>query len=396
MIKFTIGTASSTLEFQETMRLIKSSLLYADEIELIGMVEYAVFCYLPRTIGEATEIEQLLNCITPFLKSVETPGGNEVLEQIDSVSKQIESIDPILKKKKKRSKQEILAQMEMKKAFSQTQDMLSESISSLLDNEGSQKIRALVEKKIVNVYDYQYKDFELDELVGGYFGNLLKAMRSNTAFPLFDNASENVIKSVVDTGILDIGRINHEVLRHAGVASNILMTLPTFENATIDEILDFKRENKIPLTNFRKAMFGFSEKIKSLPWDEDFQYECLKLYNTEVQPQVQELNELSSQASVIRNFGARVVADAEIRRKAGYLIGGIVATVLRSRGLLDAFDVLRDILLGTSLIVISPQIASGFLKTIDMAHKAKNEVRPIKTEISGNTMYYYYKAMREL
>lgn len=42
-MKFTIGTASSSMEFEEDIRLIKSSLLYADEIELIGMAEYAIF-----------------------------------------------------------------------------------------------------------------------------------------------------------------------------------------------------------------------------------------------------------------------------------------------------------------------------------------------------------------
>ena len=42
-MKFTIGTVSGYLEFTEDINLIKSSLLYADEIEMIGMLEYAVF-----------------------------------------------------------------------------------------------------------------------------------------------------------------------------------------------------------------------------------------------------------------------------------------------------------------------------------------------------------------
>ena len=41
-MKFTIGTASSSMEFAEDMKLIKSSLIYADEIELIGMAEYDI------------------------------------------------------------------------------------------------------------------------------------------------------------------------------------------------------------------------------------------------------------------------------------------------------------------------------------------------------------------
>ena len=52
-MKFSIGTASSNMEFEESLKLIKSSLLYADEIELIGMAEYAVFNYLPKCLGFA-------------------------------------------------------------------------------------------------------------------------------------------------------------------------------------------------------------------------------------------------------------------------------------------------------------------------------------------------------
>ncbi len=40
--KFTIGTISNSLDLAEDLKLIKSSILYADEIELIGMAEYGI------------------------------------------------------------------------------------------------------------------------------------------------------------------------------------------------------------------------------------------------------------------------------------------------------------------------------------------------------------------
>ena len=46
-MKFTIGTVSNSLDLAEDLKLIKSSILYADEIELIGMAEYALYKYLP-------------------------------------------------------------------------------------------------------------------------------------------------------------------------------------------------------------------------------------------------------------------------------------------------------------------------------------------------------------
>ena len=59
-MKFTIGTASSNMEFEEDYKLIKSALLYADEIELIGMAEYAIYNYLPKCFSNAKEIEKIL------------------------------------------------------------------------------------------------------------------------------------------------------------------------------------------------------------------------------------------------------------------------------------------------------------------------------------------------
>ena len=395
-MKFTIGTVSGNLEFPETMNLIKSSLLYADEIELIGMIEYAVFSYLPNRILNAKDISHLLNCITPFIKSIEVAGGKELLEQIDGVSSQLELYRPILTKKKRRTKDEILAQMKIQQLMRQSQEELSRSLVEMLNTDGSQALKSLVESEIVAIHDYGFDDFEVEELIGGYFGNLINATRNQTAYPLFDKTSEEVIKSAVDTHILDIGRLNSEVIRHAGVASNILMTLPTLEGATIDEILDFKKSNEKELVLFRKAIYDFSDKINSLPWDDNFQYDCLKLYNTKVLPRVEEINTLASETSTLKNFGRQVLADEEIRKKAGWIAGGITSTIISQSSLMGVLNDFKSWILGLSLITISPMIASGFLKTLHLGSEAKNEVTEKKEIIQGNTMYYYYKAQNEL
>lgn len=109
---------------------------------------------------------------------------------------------------------------------------------------------------------------------------------------MFDEKSTSFIGDIAKTKVIQVSALKAETLRHAGIASSILMTLPTIETATIDELLDFKAQNEVPLARFRKAIYGFSERISSLPWDSDFQYECIKLYDTEVVPQVAEINEI--------------------------------------------------------------------------------------------------------
>ena len=395
-MKFTIGTASSNREFKETMSLIKSSLLYADEIELIGMVEYMLFSYIPGHLNDVKDMDQLLMGIKLLLKSLDAPGTSELLSQIEDLNEQLNGIAPLLKKKRHRNKQELIAQMKIQQVFRQSKGVILEGVKELIDTPGANAIQELIEREIITVHNYGYDQFQFEELMGGYFGNLINAMKNHGAYPLFDEVSVGVIRSVANTHILDISRTNAETLRHAGVASNILMTLPTLEGATVDEILDFKKENEEALIRFRKAIYEFSEKIETLPWDNDFHYDCMKLYSVEVAPKVAELNEISSDTNVLLNLGKKAVADAEVRRAAGFAIGGIAATILSQNGFMEAMAVLRDMLIGTALLSVSPQIASGFLKSIDLVNKSRDEVKDTSRNMKGNTMYYYYKASKKI
>ena len=395
-MKFTIGTASSSLDFREDMKLIKSSLLYADDIELIGMAEYAVFKYLPQRINSVKDIETMADSFIPFLNSINVDGAMELAEQLKLIKVQIAPYRSHLSRKKKRSRQEILAQMQSKKVVEKSKAMLIQSLKQITESPLAIEINKLIEREIVSVFDYETNDFNIDALTGGYFGNLIRTMQNNKAYPLFDKTSNNVISSFEKTKLLDFGNINQEVLIHAGLATNILMTLPTLESASVDEILDFKKEMQGPLVNFRKAIYIFSESVEAKPWDQDFQYDCLKIYSKEVAPKVEELNELSSETSVLKNMGRKVLAEEEIRKKASWVVGGLVTTITTSTNMLGAFNVFKNWLLSLSMIVIAPNIASAFLKTLNMASEAKQEKNEKEKEMSGNTMYYYYKASKDL
>ena len=81
-----------------------------------------------------------------------------------------------------------------------------------------------------------------------------------------------------------------------------------------------------------------------MPWDNNFQYDCLQLYNTEVVPRIQEINEVMTQTSVLKNLGNRVLADEEIRKKAGYAAAGLTTAITTSTNLYNVFEVLRNLI----------------------------------------------------
>ena len=393
-MKFTIGTVSNSLDLAENLKLIKSSILYADDIELIGMVEYALYKYLPSHVFEVQNWDDMIFALKDFLQSFKPNGGEALLRQLDEADSQFKYYAPYLKKKKHRSRQEIIAQMKMKDVEKQCREQLSKGMQQLLIYPGTQEIKDLLERGIVTVYDYDFDNFDIKKLSGGYFANLMNAMYDGTAYPLFDKASSGLIDSVVKSKLLDIGKLDEKVLRHAGVASEILMTLPTLEAASVDELIALKKENQIPLANFRKTIYEFTAQIQSLPWNVNFQYDCLQLYNTQVVPKVQEINEVLTHTSVLKNLGSRVLADEELRKKAGYAFAGLTTAITTSTDLFGVFDLMKSFILVAGITAISKEAATGFLKIADLYNKARTEVTEKTDEAIKNVMYYYYLASK--
>ena len=394
-MKFTIGTASSSMNFEEDLKLIKSSLLYADSIELIGMAEYAIFNYLPRCFENSKNIDNMLKSFIPFLTAFDNEEAKVLVEQLNNASESLEPYMPYMRKKKKRNKQEILAQIQFQKAEKQMVAMLEKAKTELLDSNGIKEIQGLRDRNIISIYDYSYNGFSIDELTGGYFANLLGTIKHGGSYPLFDSISSDVLSSVVNTKILDFSKTDKEVIRHAGVANNILSTLPTLEKASVDEILDFKKSMKEPLDNFRLAMYKFSEQITSMPWDDDFKYECIKLYDTEVIPKVNEINALSSETSVLKNFGSKVLADEDERRRMGYVGAGLITTITTGSNIADALGVLENFIRMGAKVGLTAAGVTAFLKTADILKQAHIDTKDKKREMKGNVMYYYYKAAKK-
>ena len=390
-MKFTIGTVSNFQEYSEELLLIKSSLLYADEIELIGLTEYAVYKYLPYILDGNKNMEEIFDALAVFLNALNFPEKEDVLRDLNLIHTQLQELEPILKKKKRRSKAEIQAQFAIRKVEKTLKEELFNAMAQLCDQPSSQELKWLIDNNLVNVFDYGLNSFDMDAMAGSYIATMMNAIYAENAFPLFDNTSLDFIGSFANTKIIEINKVKAEVLRHAGVATRILMTLPTLEGASYDELIDLRKQNSGSLIRFRKAIYDYSAQISSMPWDNDFQYECIKLYDTQVAPQVEEINEILTETSTLKNLGKKVLADEEIRRKAGYMAGGMATAIATSSNL---NDLLMKLLLAMSCALFSAEAATGFLKIINLRTQAKDEAKKEKDKAEKNVMYYYYLASK--
>lgn len=101
-----------------------------------------------------------------------------------------------------------------------------------------------------------------------------------------------------------------------------------------------------------------------------------------------------TQTSVLKNLGNRVLADEEIRKKAGYAAAGLTTAITTSTNLFNVFEVLRNLILVAGLATISKELATGFLKIANMYNQSRIEVKEKKDATGKNVMYYYYLASK--
>ena len=75
-------------------------------------------------------------------------------------------------------------------------------------------------------------------------------------------------------------------------------------------------------------------------------------------------------------------------------MGGLATAVTTTTNMTDAMNMLKTLIMGLSMIVISKEAFSGFMKIASLGIKARDEAREKKENATSNSMYYYYLASK--
>jgi flagellar capping protein FliD len=151
-----------------------------------------------------------------------------------------------------------------------------------------------------------------------------------------------------------------------------------FERATVNEILDIRRELEKPLWNFRSAMVKFSQQIQSASWDKDFTYDADRVFRSEVTPAVLALEDEKKSSSFLNKLTAKV-AEKSIQ------VGSAVTASAAVTAL--AVRMLNLPLADVAALAAGPAIVAG-----GVAYSAYKEWKEQQQKTEGNSLFFYYKA----
>jgi hypothetical protein len=158
-------------------------------------------------------------------------------------------------------------------------------------------------------------------------------------------------------------------------AFGLMGRLPTFPNATVDEVLDIRREIAPSLTQFRSAMVTISKSFTSAPWESDFEDEVHDAWVDTVYPAVEAIEASVRDNRSLLSFSAGLTGTATV---------AWAGLAISAAGLLGHTDILQA-LGGTGALAGTAPV----LQALRNRRTARNDIRM-------QPFYFLYKTGQAL
>ena len=372
---FTVALVPSGTNIDQELQYVKSALLYADKVTLISPVAYLY----TRLANDSSQLDmrdmiRLLDYVVPMCQTTHPELYQEMMGYLNSLR-------PWLQNKNKLRAIPMLTRMEIRKELLIFCNAMDQVASETIGTNQISELNRLISSGKLNLQKFEHNLSDVDGCIAEYYGMLNRSVRNS--YPLFDEQSNKLMAAAVRAKIVNLSDADQRKIRHAGISDNFIQRLPSFEMASVDEILDIRKELDPSLARFRSKMISYSGSIQALPWDNDFESESSLLYYQEVAPAIMEIREMAQDNSFLKNLGGKILADTDFMTNAGQLAVSVAAAGVIS-SLADAAS------LDTTVLTAGGVWAAQKVKS------AYDEYAEKKREIQRKDLYFYYQAGEKL
>lgn len=265
-------------DIQHEMQLVKAALLYADRVALASYRVSWVLTWRQldeaRQRGDLAEVVRLLAALAGTrwtFTSSEQPEGDRPpgrAQDLEGFESRVTSVV----------------------------DRFRGRVESALGQASWQELRRAVESGALEIRPIglltEY-GFNSGAVVGELIGLLADVLGpSSKTVPMLDERVSAILRAAGTTGLVGTMPI---AASEVGLAAHYIAQVPAFPEASIDVVLDARRELHGPLVRYRAAMAEFATALAAAPPDANFPLVADELYRREVAPKLQELQELAEE-----------------------------------------------------------------------------------------------------
>jgi hypothetical protein len=307
---------------QGDVRLVKAALLYADEVELLGLSANMV-----HAIGLAPGSRSL--SLSGLIDLVDATGSPAITPEIRSLLPVFEAVD----------RGGLVLPAELQEGADQVaefvahaNELLGPAQTDILNSTGAEELRPALASGLLSVADLGVgmKDAvaaaagtgtSSDRAVQQWIDEISVRLRDGRTRLLFDEGSGDLVQSMFEEGVIAPNEIGLRLAGSAALGAGFVARLPAFTEAPMDELLDLRGELDAPLTRYRGAVAKFSATIPRMV-GRHLDYEVGHLWEQEVAPALEEIDALLHEHTYVRELARHALQDV-----GKYLIEGATVFV---------------------------------------------------------------------
>jgi hypothetical protein len=129
---------------------------------------------------------------------------------------------------------------------------------------------------------------------------LIRAVMSESEYPLLDRDVQRLVHGNTELTMRDNPSVKRRS-KAAGLGEDIFRRLPV-PGASMDELLDLRKELSGVVSRFRRGLLKASSEIEGAQWDDSFQSEASLVYERYVAPALEELDDILKGTPALSKF----------------------------------------------------------------------------------------------
>jgi hypothetical protein len=327
LFRIVVAAAPGTeVSIEPELDLIKAALLYGGEVTLLSATTTMFLGVEAMSKFSLTEQIDLVRKLAPYL--TDDGDGDEIAENMDKLS-------ALLGGGRSRGNRLLKAQVEQR--LSPTMKGLSSHLAGLLQTgkvdqladaraKGLLKIESadagtaaeLIADCVIKAKCLERGDppapEHTDRMVATFIAKLSDHLASGREYLILDEQIANLTTAAIAAGLFKPAQGPAGRSAQAMTAAGFMGRLPTFPDATVDEVLDIRSDLASSLKQFRSAMVTLSKDFASASWEAGFEDEVHDAWVESVEPAVEAIDE-------------SVRSNNSLVEKAAGVAGGIQSTL---------------------------------------------------------------------